>query len=257
MFWPPDSVAGQNGGEGGDQSRVGVGRDGAIHEDRLGVSEANFFRREVGGRRGAGAHQLPERYLEIAVRPFPVVVFGIGVVGQRPRRTGGGIAHHDQQELAAAGSAGPVEEQFAAQPGQPVLLAILHNDGVFFINRGIFAVALLIACAARSACAFLLRLVDLFEIEALQHRGQLDGAEALEEVLFGVVPGKGIEHRAALADVHIEDALDRHAPAEAGGDDGAGAGSGEEVEVVAEHESLRFGRIDALVVLAQEILNAQ
>ena len=56
------------------------------------------FRREIGRRGGAGAHQLPQWDRQIVVRAAWGVEERIGVVAQRPRRIRSGIAHHDQQQ---------------------------------------------------------------------------------------------------------------------------------------------------------------
>ena len=77
-------------------------------------------------------------------------------------------------------------------------------------------------------------------------RGDFGGRSA-QESFFERLP--------ALAEVEVSDLLDGHAPAEAGGDDGAGRGAGEEIEVIAEDEGPGFFRVFFCVVLAQQFLD--
>ena len=79
---------------------VVVHRDAAVDEDEQAAADLDRLRREVGGCGGAGANQLPERQVEVVVRPCRVVVLGVRVVRDRPRRVRGGVAHHEHQQRA-------------------------------------------------------------------------------------------------------------------------------------------------------------
>ena len=86
------------------ESRVVVHRHAAVDENefplsgRSGARQHDDLGREIGRGGGAGANQLPERELEVAVGASAVVVLGVGVVRDRPRRVGGRIAHDQQKQ---------------------------------------------------------------------------------------------------------------------------------------------------------------
>ena len=71
----------------------------------------------------------------------------------------------------------------------------------------------------------------IFREGALQHVGERFGLELRHQQFF-----EGVTHRSkhgfAVLCVEVENRLDIHAPTQAGCNDGAGAGSGEEVEMV-------------------------
>jgi len=70
----------------------------AIHESERVLPDLDKFGREVDGCCRAGTDQLPERNLQIAVIAILVIVTGIRVGGNGPRRIGGDIPRDHEKE---------------------------------------------------------------------------------------------------------------------------------------------------------------
>jgi hypothetical protein len=87
----------------GQESRVVVCCDPAIHKDKSIFFVCAFGKdddlwwKECGCRR-AGTHQLPERKVEVAIDPFPIVVVGCGIVAHRPRRVSRMVTHYNHKQ---------------------------------------------------------------------------------------------------------------------------------------------------------------
>lgn len=190
----------EGGHEEGQEGGVVVNSDATVdHQERSGPAGVDRLGREVPGRGRARPYELPQREIEVALEPVPTtVVLGAGVVGQRPRRVGRGIAHDDQQQRS--------------QLVRP--------------ERGVLA-------------------EDLLE----------PGRELLVLELRTEAPPEArlVEHRSAALEVELADFGHAHPQRQAGCDDRARAGPGDEVELVREPKILTAGAAQLSLDLSEDL----
>ena len=100
------------------EGRVVEHRDAAVDEDeRLAAADVDHLGREERRRRGARAHELPERDVEVPELALGPVVERPRIVGERPRRVRRRVAHHDQQQRPQP--VAPERRLLAELPPQP------------------------------------------------------------------------------------------------------------------------------------------
>src|SRR5437870_12800002 len=100
LCWPGDPITRKRSSKGSDKRWIIVGGHPAVHEEIRCTAQFDFFWWKKSWCSGAGAKQLPQGKVQIAIGTGSIVKNRLRVIRYRPCATSFAVSRHHQQELA-------------------------------------------------------------------------------------------------------------------------------------------------------------